>query len=531
MKPTSRKMHSRGGDILGYHGICQPLWLLSGVLLMVFCVGASATEDYGISGRPTLPEHYFNFSRPEEVWQPSMGKDQPQLGTVKSNFDEEIRQILRNSLTISNLKEVLPLVSEADRRGFAAFYTERDYRPLWIEGGHWSSRAVQVIDRLDRADEDALEPDTYQVSPLQSGNLDAKTLAYADIALSQAVVAYARDARGARVDLARLSKLITPKLELPDAQTVLGDLINSSDPGYALAAYNPQHPGYMALKAKLDQFREYTASITPAPVSDPSADLSPQKSSNLRPPSISEIIANMERWRWLPRDLGSERIEVNLPEFTARVIRKNQIVHQTRVIIGKQTTPTPLFSDQMVHLIVNPSWHVPASIIKKEILPKLVEDPEYAVRNGYEVTELDSGGVSVRQPPGQGNALGLIKFMFPNEHAVYLHDTPSRKLFANEERAYSHGCVRVQNPFQLAAILLDDSQYSEDKLKAMIGKGERLIRLKAPVPIHLTYFTLLVDENGEIQRISDIYGYDKTVEQALKASPSRALAALRQTGG
>ena len=185
----SREMQFRGVDLMGFNYIYRPRWLLSGTFLMIFCTGAFATEDYGISGRPTLSEPYFDLARPVEVWQPSTGKDQPQLGTVTSNADEEIRQILQKSLTISNLKEIFPQVSDANRRGFVAFYAERDYQPLWIEGGHWSSRAVRVINRLDRADEDALEPDTYRVSQLQSDNHDAKTLAYADLALSQAVVA------------------------------------------------------------------------------------------------------------------------------------------------------------------------------------------------------------------------------------------------------------------------------------------------------------------------------------------------------
>jgi len=533
MKSMSREMQFRGVDLMGFNYIYRPRWLLSGTFLMIFCTGAFATEGYGISGRPTLSEPYFDLARPVEVWQPSTGKDQPQLGTVTSNANEEIRQILQKSLTISNLKEIFPQVSDANRRGFAAFYAERDYQPLWIEGGNWSSRAVRVINRLDRADEDALEPDTYRVSKLQSDNLDAKTLAYADLALSQAVVSYARDARGARINLAQLSKLITPKLELPDVEAILSHLATDPDTENALASYNPQHQGYLALKEKLTEFRDYTASIAPDSDSRDSVNQNPNtdilKKNSEKSPNIAEIIANMERWRWLPSDLGDDRIEVNLPEYTARVIRNGQLVHETRVIIGKQSTPTPLFSNKMVHLIVNPSWHVPASIVNKEILPKLAEDPEYAVRNGYEITELDSGKMSIRQPPGGGNALGFIKFMFPNEHAVYLHDTPSRKLFANFQRAYSHGCVRVENPFELAAILLDRPEYSEPRLKAMIGKGERLIRLKEPLPIHITYFTLSVDESGAIRKLADVYGYDKSVAYALRKQPSKAVAALRRT--
>ena len=526
MSGMPKRTHGRGTKSMSRNA-----WLLSGMFFLSLGSSAMANEDYGISDRPQKFDVVDSVRLEARTWPATVDAAGLAENELEIVSEDAIRQSLAQKLKSWDARLTSSRSLGVIQKDITNFYSERYFRPLWISEGKWSSQGIKLINILDRADEDGLASSDYSIPRIDPAGSNPDELAAADLSLSLAIIGYARDARGARVDLARLSKLITPKLELPDTQTVLGDLVTSSDPGSALAAYNPQHPGYLALKAKLAQFREYTASIAPAPVSEPSANVSPQKSSNPRPPSISEIIANMERWRWLPRDLGSERIEVNLPEFTARVIRRNQIVHQTRVIIGKQTTPTPLFSNQMVHLIVNPSWHVPPSIIKKEILPKLVEDPEYAVRNGYEVTELGSGGVSVRQPPGQGNALGLVKFMFPNEHSVYLHDTPSRKLFANEERAYSHGCVRVQNPFELAAILLDDPQYSEDKLKAMIGKGERLIRLKAPVPIHLTYFTLLVNENGEIQRISDVYGYDKPLEQALKASPSRALAALRQTGG
>lgn len=515
----------------GTRFMIRQAWLLSGIILLSFGSTAIANDDHGLSDRL----HNFDIVDADRLetrmWPSTVDAGQLSEIDLSAKSEDAIRQSLEQKLTSLDTSKISSRLTGTLHKNIFNFYLDRNFSPLWINEGKWSPQAKNLISILDQADEDGLVASDYSIPRLDPAGSKPDELSEADIALSLAVIRYARDARGARVDLARLSKLITPKLELPDAKTVLNDLATSSNAGFALAAYNPQHPGYIALKAKLAQLREYTASIAPAPVFDHSGDASPQKGLNTRPPSISEIIANMERWRWLPRDLGSERIEVNLPEFTARVFRKNQIVHQTRVIIGKQATPTPLFSNQMVHLIVNPSWHVPTSIIKKEILPKLAEDPDYAVRNGYEITELDSGGISVRQPPGQGNALGLVKFMFPNEHSVYLHDTPSRKLFANDERAYSHGCVRVQNPFELAAILLDDPQYSGDKLKAMVGKGERLIRLKAPVPIHLTYFTILVDESGEIHRIFDVYGYDEPLEQALKSSPSRALAALRQAGG
>ena len=180
----------------------------------------------------------------------------------------------------------------------------------------------------------------------------------------------------------------------------------------------------------------------------------------------------------------------------------------------------------MQYLIVNPSWYVPYSIIKNEILPKLAEDPDYAAHSGYEIVK-DGQTLSVRQPPGERNALGLVKFMFPNQHAVYLHDTPNRKLFSETERSFSHGCVRVADPFSLAGIVLSDPKFTPESLTDMIGKGERMIRLHDPLPVHLIYFTVVPNEGGELQRFGDVYGYDQAVAAALGLSPHRAVATLR----
>lgn len=534
MKSTNNEMQSRGGAFMSYVFNSQSRYLMSSFFLITFSTSLFAAEDYGISGRHDLSDRYADLDHQGRTPQQSTSQGQPLQESALSKIDEEIRKVLRKVFTLSNSSAIFPRLSNSNQRGLAAFYGERDYQPLWIEGGQWSSRAVRLIHRLSRADEDALDPDKYHVLQFQDGNPDVESLARADLALTQAVIAYVLDARGARINLAQLSKVINPKLELPEATSILSNLISVPDSEDALAKYNPQHQGYVALKEKLAEFRDYTSAITDdsgnwnSVKKNPNTDIYDK---NLKKSSVlAEIIANMERWRWLPSDLGPDRIEVNLPEYTARVFRKGQLVYSTRVIIGKRSTPTPLFSNQMVYLIVNPSWHVPDSIVNNEILPKLAEDPDYATRNGYEITELDTGRISIRQPPGTGNALGLVKFMFPNEHAIYLHDTPNKKLFAHSQRAFSHGCIRVQNPFELAAILLDDGQYSEDRLKEMIGRGERLIPLKAPVPIHLTYFTLRVDENGEIERIPDVYGFDKPLGQVLKASPSRAMATLRFGG-
>jgi murein L,D-transpeptidase YcbB/YkuD len=158
---------------------------------------------------------------------------------------------------------------------------------------------------------------------------------------------------------------------------------------------------------------------------------------------------------------------------------------------------------------------VPPSILKNEFLPALARDPLYAERKGFKVVR-HGDRISIQQPPGETNALGFVKFIFPNEHSVYLHDTPSRQLFKAERRAFSHGCVRVDQPFGLAeAVLGPGGRWTEAKLRSLIGQGERYIRLGTPLPVHLNYFTLAVDERGDLKHFEDIYGVDNKVRAAL----------------
>lgn len=230
---------------------------------------------------------------------------------------------------------------------------------------------------------------------------------------------------------------------------------------------------------------------------------------------VATLIANMERWRWLPPDLGRTHIFVNIPEFRLEIMDEGARIFETRVIVGKPERQTPVFSDKMEFLVVNPSWYIPPTILRKDVLPKLAADPTYAERMGYQVIR-NGKSISVRQPPGDRNALGHVKFMFPNQHAVYLHDTPGRHLFRNDARALSSGCVRVDQPFALAErLLLRKQGLSERQLRAMVGGGERTIRLNETVPVHLAYFTLTVDEHGNLVSKPDIYGHDARIRRAL----------------
>ena len=460
-----------------------------------------------------------------------------------------------------------------EREALVAFYAARDYAPIWIMDGKWTREAQSAAARLARAADDGLDLAAYVMPRLGGGAQPGagQAAALAELRLSEAASAYARQASGSRVDPTRLSYLITARPSVPDVAHVLAALATSDDPGAALLGFNPPHQAYRNLRAKLHELRAprgaASVQITPIPPGPPlrlgmhdlrvpllrarfglaevgadptlydtqvvAAITDFQRANSLpangvlTPRTIAalgggepvklenEILANMERWRWMPRDMGADRIEVNIPDYMVSVFRNNGVIHRTRAVVGKPDTPTPVFSETMEYLIVNPSWNVPQSIIEKEMLPRLANDPDYLLRQGYEVIQ-KGDTLIVRQPPGERNALGRIKFMFPNQHAVYLHDTPSRALFGNEKRAYSHGCVRVDQPFKLAEVLLGrDSGWSEERVKSLVGGAERTVNLSKPLPIHIMYFTAVADESGNVQLKDDIYGYSRRVKGAL----------------
>ena len=246
---------------------------------------------------------------------------------------------------------------------------------------------------------------------------------------------------------------------------------------------------------------------------------------------LRRLSYNMERMRWLPKSLGTKFVFVNTAAFQVSVMDQGKEIWRSKVIVGKPMNQTSAFHDEMETVVFNPTWGVPPSIVANEYLPKLWEDPSYLDREGFVVTD-SSGEVvpstyidwnyytgrvpfDIQQPSGAGNALGEIKFLFPNKHDIYMHDTPTKKLFAKESRAYSHGCVRVQNPRDFATVVLGWSRAKVDKY---IGYGEtQSVPLPAKIPVHITYFTAWPDATGKILYFSDIYGRDKTMEKALTA--------------
>jgi L,D-transpeptidase YcbB len=256
---------------------------------------------------------------------------------------------------------------------------------------------------------------------------------------------------------------------------------------------------------------------------------------------IDSIALNMERWRWLPRDLGDRYILVNIPEMRLDVYEGNAVPLSMRVVVGKPDAQTPIFNDEMTYIVFSPYWNVPPSIAEGETLPAIMSDPNFLARNNMEIVDssgnvVDPGTVDLndpkayrfRQRPGTDNSLGLVKFMFPNQFNVYLHDTPADSLFDRAARSFSHGCVRVEDPVALAQyVLRDQPEWTRERIaEAMHSDEEETVRLKSPIPVYLGYWTARVRPDNTVQFRKDVYDIDGRLAGKLADRLDR----LRRTG-
>ncbi|WP_165876774.1 L,D-transpeptidase family protein [Acidipila rosea] len=253
---------------------------------------------------------------------------------------------------------------------------------------------------------------------------------------------------------------------------------------------------------------------------------------------VTQLEDALERWRWLPHDFPQPPIAVNIPEFVLRAFTKDRkVALRMNVVVGKAVRhQTPVFAQDMKYIVFRPYWNVPLSITRAEILPSIRKDRNYLARKDFEVTDLSgrlvtsgpvtqdqmaqmrSGKLLVRQKPGPTNSLGLVKFLFPNTHSVYLHDTPAPQLFAQSRRDFSHGCVRVEKPLELATWLLrDQPEWTETSIRQAMESGpdNRQVDLTKPVPVLIVYLTAVVEQNGEVHFFDDIYGHDRSLNAVL----------------
>jgi murein L,D-transpeptidase YcbB/YkuD len=349
-------------------------------------------------------------------------------------------------------------------------------------------------------------------------------------------------------------------------------MVATTDVAAALDAYEPHNPAYLALKAKLAEIRGGKGDAGKPAIANGTAprigakdDRVPklrdrlgvpddgsttydkaladavkkfQQAHDIKPTgtltsatiealnghhpdrAADIILANMERWRWMPHDLGKTYVIVNLPDYSLRVMHDGKQVWMTKIVIGKPAMPTPLMSGEMKFITINPTWNVPPSIVNNEYLPALRQDPTVLERMGLKVSHNPDGTIHISQPPGDRNALGRIRFNFPNKFLVYQHDTPDKYMFAYEKRAFSHGCMRVFNPPKYAEVLLSlvrpGDGYTQERIKRMYGPSEVNIQFPKFIPVHLTYQTAFVDQAGKLEFREDVYGRDRALLALLK---------------
>ena len=417
--------------------------------------------------------------------------------------------------------------------GLSAFYGQHKGGLIWLDGPLLNARARQVIAVLQDAASWGLDPADFGLPPaLENDTFTASGLDEkidTELRIGLALLRYARHARGGQVNPVRLSLDFDRKPEFADPQRLLSRVQDAEDIRAYLESLHPRHPQFHLL-------REAYLNILIGAGAAPAAIRQRQSTTVAQLPRHEAILlrklrVNMQMWRWIPRDLGDRYVWVNIPEYQVSIVDAGQTVYRERVVVGDTAHKTPLFSDKMETIVFQPYWYVPNSIKVKQVLPRLLEgeplrDLKIAARVGGE--EIDPYSVDwysedirkfvVYQPPNRDNALGRVKFLFPNKHAVYFHDTPEKELFRHRQRAYSHGCMRVRNPLEFARVLLHEEQgWTQEKIRQLASSGpeNNAVKLKRAIPVHIAYFTAWVGDGGKLRTFKDVYRHEPLIAKGL----------------
>jgi murein L,D-transpeptidase YcbB/YkuD len=429
----------------------------------------------------------------------------------------------------------LTAADKADRAALLQFYADRRNEPVWLSEQGLTAAAKAVVREIDEAGDWGLDRSAFSLPALApGGELTRAARADAEIEISIAVLKYARHARGGRADPLAISKNLDRKPPLLDPRQVIDTAASTDSPGAFLRSLHPQHPQFERLRRRYLALKRGEPVAALEQIAHGGAGASKKGAAKLSDAAMQRtLLANMEQWRWMPADLGRFHVWVNIPEFTLRVVAAGETVHSERVILGKPATQTPVFSDEMEQVIFHPFWGVPDSIKKNEILPSLARgDTGVLARNNLRIqyrgrdinprmvdwSRADMRKFHVYQPPGADNVLGVVKFRFPNNHAVYIHDTPSKKLFNASVRTFSHGCMRVRDPLKLAALVLGhDRNWTVHRVVAAARSGPKnnQINLAQKIPVHITYFTAWVEQDGTLKTYGDIYGHEGRIALAV----------------
>jgi L,D-transpeptidase YcbB len=414
-------------------------------------------------------------------------------------------------------------VAADDLAALEAFYGQLAGPPIFVTVMGFTAKAQGAIFEIEKADDWGLSAAAFDLPP--SGDLPATTEAQAtaEIKLALAILKYARYARGGRIEPAEVSDLLDQAPPLRDPKTVLTEIAAAAAPDAYLRSLHPKHEQFERLRQALLKARGKGEGVTKQAGSER---------------DIQRLLINMERWRWMPEDLGTLYVWNNVPEYILRVVKNGAAIHSDKIVVGKLAYATPIFSANMHTIVFNPEWTVPETIVRENLLPNLRGGGwtgggstsilrEHGLQVKYNGRTVDPGtvnwnsvnmaSISFTQAPGPDNVLGKLKFLFPNKHVVYMHDTIKRELFKQAMRAEGHNCIRVADPGRLASVLLaEDKGWLSSKIDDLLDHGNNsAVTLDHPIPVHMTYFTAMVDDDGKVKSFADIYGLDSRIGKAL----------------
>ncbi|MGQ0457260.1 MAG: L,D-transpeptidase family protein [Hyphomicrobium sp.] len=415
------------------------------------------------------------------------------------------------------LSKIVTASTDAERADSAAaiaFYEKRAFQPMWVTDAGATEKAKAIASELADAASYGLDPRLLAVPDLTSAPAELEAR------LTLSALAYARHARGGRIPdpAGMLNSNLDRKPQLIAASVVLDGLAAAAEPNVYIRGLQPKHPQFEKLR------QAYLAAL-PKPRSD--GQPAPLNAAAKR------LRANMEMWRWMWDDLGRLHVFNNIPEFMQRVYLDGAVIRSEKIVAGRVDKQSSIFSRPLKYVVLRPQWRVPESIMVHELWPSLLRGGGYMRQYGLNITTKsgeprdwraidwskdDIRNYHVWQPPGPKSVLGYVKFSFPSQHTIFMHDTPDKWMFRSAQRTLSHGCLRVQKPMELAEIILrEDKGWDAAKVAELSRSGplNNEIEMTTKIPIHLAYFTAWVEDDGRMRAFPDIYGHERRVTQAL----------------
>jgi L,D-transpeptidase YcbB len=422
----------------------------------------------------------------------------------------------------------------AEHAALVSFYEARGYAPLWLTGSAvLSPKAAALVVEIKRAKEWGLDPRDF--SPLiervrtkgtaANASLPPEDVAESEVSLWQAILKYGRYARGGRIihPAGQLSSFLDRRPQLLKPKSILEGMATAENPEAYLRGLHPQHPQFERLRQK---YLALLGRRTSGKARSPGLDSA----------EVNRLLANMEQWRWMPAEMGELYVWNNIPEYVQRVVKGGEVLQTERIVAGEIGKQTPIFTRPMRRITFKPTWKVPESIKVRELWPSLLRggrlmrewDLEIRTKDGQLVdwrkmdwTKTDIREYDVIQPNGPKSVMGKVKFSFPNQHTVFMHDTLGRDkyMFNAAQRTFSHGCMRVRNPMRLAEILLrEDQGWDSARVAEAFNNGppNNEVAIERKIPVHTTYFTALVSDDGKLQTFPDVYGHERRISQALE---------------